>query len=281
MNKQLLITGLALILTSVVAVSKERTEERMVDMAKMETPADASWVEIEFKAPPHTKPRVLFVDYYPEDREACTDLQGYFQTQELEFEFSHDDVDSKVYKKRLPVQGGGICDWVLKEIVLGISYASIDHLNLGEGYRVGYGQAIQVLFSIDPYLAYHEEDSIFYDPELFVEYQDTESTGWNLGGDFSGKSAGLFGPVTRKIYQVNRKTIGNVYKITYAPRLDESKRAFLHSRVISKPGETIKTDTGTIYTIDGIVVKETKKTPAYDYLEDPDYYIFGKRKFDF
>ena len=46
MNKQLLITGLALILTSVVAVSKEQTERSMVDMAKMEPPADASWVEI-------------------------------------------------------------------------------------------------------------------------------------------------------------------------------------------------------------------------------------------
>ena len=281
MNKQLLITGLALILTSVVAVSKEQTERSMVDMAKMETPADASWVEIEIKAPPYTKPRILAAHYHLENTEKCSELSSSFQRQELEFELSHQEKDVSVYIKRLPVEGGGICDWVLKEVRFGLSYASIDHLNLGEGYRVGYGQAIQVLFSIDPYLAYHEEDSIFYDPELFVEYQDTESTGWNLGGDFSGKSAGLFGPVTRKIYQVNRKTIGNVYKITYAPRLDESKRAFLHSRVISKPGETIKTDTGTIYTIDGTVVKETKKIPQHGYLRKPEVYIFGQRKFDF
>jgi hypothetical protein len=281
MNKQLLITGLALILTSVVAVSKERTEERMVDMARMETPADASWVEIEIKAPPYTKPRILAAHYHLENTEKCSELSSSFQRQELEFELSHQEKDVSVYIKRLPVEGGGICDWVLKEVRFGLSYASIDHLNLGEGYRVGAGPAIQVLFLTDPYLAYHQEDSIYYEPELFVEYQDTESTGWNLGGDTSGKSAKLFGPVTRKIYQVNRKTIGDVYKITYAPLLDESKRAFHYSKVISAPGEIIKEDFGTIYTIDGTVVKETKKIPAYDYLEGPDYYIFGKRKFDF
>ena len=283
-KKLILIVGLTTLLSgcAMAGMSKEqRMEKKIEKMAAMDFPETTTWINVELKTPPHTAPRIMYVDYYPMKIEACPELHDAHQQVKVTVDFLREEADGKVFGKKVAMLGGGICEWTVGSISLGLEYASIEHLNLGEGYKIAPGRSIKVEFNDREYLAYDEKQEIDFRPDYYVRYEDTESRGWNLGGDFSGKLVTFLSLHTVKEFLINKKTMSDPFNINFAPRLDESKRAFLKSRIISKPGDKIKEDFGTTYYIDGKEVKKTNKTPSFDYLNDPEYYIFGDESYHF
>ena len=267
---------------AVLTMSKEqRLEKKIEKMAAMDFPETTTWINVELKTPPHTAPRIMYVDYYPMKIEACPELHDAHQQVKVTLDFLREEADGKVFGKKVAMLGGGICEWTVGSINLGLEYASIEHLNLGEGYKPGPGDVITINFTDEENRPYDDEPEVDFRPDYFVDYQDSESVGWNLGGDFSGKTVTFLSKYSTKEFLINKKTMSDPFNITFAPRLDESKRAFLKSRIISKPGEIIKEDFGTTYYIDGKEVKKTNKTPSFDYLNDPEYYIFGDESYHF
>ena len=279
-KKIILIVGLTTLLSgcAMAGMSKEqRMEKKIEKMAAMDFPETTTWINVELKTPPHTAPRIMYVDYYPMKIEACPELHDAHQQVKVTLDFLREEADGKVFGKKVAMLGGGICEWTVGSINLGLEYASIEHLNLGEGYKPGPGNVITINFTDEEYRPYDVEPEVDFRPDYFVDYQDVESVGWNLGGDFSGKTVTFLSLHTVKRFLINKKTMNDPFNITFAPKLDESKRAFYKATGKPKVDRVISTT----YYIDGKEVKKTNKTPSFDYLNDPEYYIFGDESYHF
>lgn len=74
-----------------------------------------------------------------------------------------------------------------------------------------------------------------------------------------------------KEFLIQRSQIANLFNITFAPQLDESKRVFYKTR--GKPQKSNR-EVSTTYYVNGEVVKQTTQTPNYRYLENPEIHIF-------
>ncbi|CND31321.1 Uncharacterised protein [Yersinia frederiksenii] len=52
------------------------------------------------------------------------------------------------YKSKIPIDGGGQCEWKLSRITLGIKYSRSEHIIKNSGVKIGTAVGIEVAFDI-------------------------------------------------------------------------------------------------------------------------------------
>ena len=240
------------------------------------------WINLNVTAPPHTDVNKIEAFYSVVDEQCPDEVRQGQMRHFLEFEFLKDSEAGRVYTKKVPLDGGGLCKWRLSKLDFGLAYTSVEHLELGDDYKIGPGSGVELYFYNESGLAYYREEFISYTPEFYVGYRNIESTGsgeaYQLGGDYSGKWVNFMTPLNQaKVFYINTDLIIDEYNIDFSPKLIENKRAFFQALGKLNVDRTIST----IYYIDGKEVKKTSNHPAYDYLEKPSIYIYGKKYYDF
>ncbi|HHV42443.1 MAG TPA: hypothetical protein GXX72_06335, partial [Clostridiaceae bacterium] len=172
--------------------------------------------------------------------------------------------------------------WRLSKLDFGLAYTSVEHLELGDDYKIGPGSGVTVYLHSNENLSYEEGDSVSYSPEFYVGYRNIESTGvgeaYQLGGDYSGKWVNFMTPLNQaKRFNLYTELIVDEYNINFSPKLIEKKRAFFQALGKLNVDRTIST----IYYIDGKEVKRDSRHPRYFMLNDPDFYIFSGKYDDY
>ncbi|MDC9580364.1 hypothetical protein PSI15_02040 [Xenorhabdus sp. PR6a] len=131
-----------------------------------------------------------------------------------------DDVNVSVnpttgyFKEKIPLQGGGWCQWKINTISVSIIYTEVNHLIKDAVPYTGTGIKAFINGAEKPKKMKEFLNIIDYKPTIYPflrrDYEDGDKIG------LYGKSGGL-------TYFGLRLTPGNEWKISYMPTLDESK----------------------------------------------------------
>ena len=247
---------------------------RLADVYDFDFSATQRWLNITFIAPPHTEVDNINLAYKA-DANCPGEVKGRIMTDQQPLEFLEETAAGRVYRKKIAVDAGGKCQWLIHNLDFGLKYSSIEHLKLGAGYNIGPGTQVTIKFYNEKGISYDKNGVIDYRPEFFVGYRDTEKSKatHHLGGiDYTGKFVDFLAPFREKVFNLNTDLITDEYNITYGPILVENKRAFYYFRKKTDAADKILKTT---YYIDGKAVKESKRLPHYAPLERPELYFFG------
>lgn len=256
------------------SASDKKTE--ILERYDVDFSENTRWINLNVTAPPHTDVNNIEAFYSVVDEQCPDEVRQGQMRHFLEFEFLKDSEAGRVYTKKVPLDGGGLCKWRLSKLDFGLAYTSVEHLELGDDYKIGPGSGVELYFYNESGLAYYREEFISYTPEFYVGYRNIESTGsgeaYQLGGDYSGKWVNFMTPLNQaKVFYINTDLIIDEYNIDFSPKLIENKRAFFQALGKLNVDRTIST----IYYIDGEKVMKTKRHPSYSFLRNPKHYIFS------
>ena len=256
------------------SASDKKTE--ILERYDVDFSENTRWINLNVTAPPHTDVNNIEAFYSVVDEQCPDEVRQGQMRHFLEFEFLKDSEAGRVYTKKVPLDGGGLCKWRLSKLDFGLAYTSVEHLELGDDYKIGPGSGVTVYLHSNENLSYEEGDSVSYSPEFYVGYRNIESTGsgeaYQLGGDYSGKWVNFMTPLNQaKVFYINTDLIIDEYNVAFSPKLIESKRAFFQALGKLNVDRTIST----IYYIDGEKVMKTKRHPSYSFLRNPKHYIFS------
>ena len=262
------------------SASDKKTE--ILERYDVDFSENTRWINLNVTAPPHTDVNNIEAFYSVVDEQCPDEVRQGQMRHFLEFEFLKDSEAGRVYTKKVPLDGGGLCKWRLSKLDFGLAYTSVEHLELGDDYKIGPGSGVTVYLHSNENLSYEEGDSVSYSPEFYVGYRNIESTGsgeaYQLGGDYSGKWVNFMTPLNQaKVFYINTDLIIDEYNIDFSPKLIENKRAFFQALGKLNVDRTIST----IYYIDGKEVKRDSRHPRYFLLNDPDFYIFSGKYDDY
>ena len=254
------------------SASDKKTE--ILERYDVDFSENTRWINLNVTAPPHTDVNNIEAFYSVVDEQCPDEVRQGQMRHFLEFEFLKDSEAGRVYTKKVPLDGGGLCKWRLSKLDFGLAYTSVEHLELGDDYKIGPGSGVELYFNNESGLDYYPEKFISYTPEFYVEYRNMESTGAShLGGvDYWGRWVTFMTPLNQaKIFDINTDLIIDEYNIDFSPKLIENKRAFFQALGKLNVDRTIST----IYYIDGEKVMKTKRHPSYSFLRNPKHYIFS------
>ena len=240
------------------------------------------WINLKITAPPYTVVSYIEAPYSVVDEQCPDEIRQRQMRHSFKFEFLKDSEAGRVYTKKVPLDGGGLCKWRLSTLDFGLAYTSVEHLELGDDYQIGPGSRVKLYFYNENGLAYHRERFISYTPEFYIVYEDIEKTvpgeGYQLGSSASGKWIDFMTPIKwDNVFYLNTDLIIDEYDIDFSPKLIENKRAFFQD--LGKFG--VDRAISTIYYIDGKEINRDSRRPRYSILNNPDFYIFRGKHDDY
>lgn len=222
-------------------------------------PNDNQWVDVKIKAPNNTQAAPLAA-FYTSDK--CkkerynTDMNIYLvsgtKTNYVNMDF---DKTSGNYKSKVPVYGGGQCEWKLSRITLGIKYSRSEHIIKNSGVKIGPAVGIEVAFDDQgerngDYISANIPLSVSptYYPIVKERYIVEE-----------GVFLSLFGKKDFELYKVNNN--GGDLIINFLPTIDEYKIVKMVGPQIKKKGNHWR-----IEYPDGSITSNGEVTPNFEKL---------------
>lgn len=239
---------LSLVLFSLAGCSMSRAVNKTLS-----SPPDTKWVNIEVKNPsPYTKPFPLEVRYisYECMKKRVSGFDGSVITEPsynvIGIPMQQESGD--IWKAKVAVTGGGLCQWTLSAVILGIEYIDATHL----GKDLVPGTAVGVSLAFDNDASRNGQYTATYgDLNLYPKYYPFIIE-WKLIRNRNDLT--LLGRRDFVLYQVT-----NANNITVEPLLDESKI----SRYI-EPEQKIKGVHAKIIYPDGSVISDGTVFPDFD-----------------
>ncbi|PHM46103.1 hypothetical protein Xmau_00499 [Xenorhabdus mauleonii] len=228
-----LLSGCDLVLNTITDIKDELINK----IAPFNPPATSKWIEFEGILPKNTKPR-LTIEYISNK---CLNSKFSFSSSPYnvfmtpKHHYVNDinisaDPTTRIFKKKIPIDGGGWCDWKVKTINLALDANNQNYLGKGAELAAGVGINVTVIDHDDiQELPKYINDNIIYNTIIYpflIEYPDKSN------------KIGLYGKTgvseTKFQLKLNENEQG---KISYNPILDESKMPII---IISENEEQSK-----------------------------------------
>ncbi|EEQ08587.1 hypothetical protein ymoll0001_41250 [Yersinia mollaretii ATCC 43969] len=223
-------------------------------------PSDDQWVDVEIKAPINTQAAPLAAFYISDKckkERYNTDMKIYLvpgtKTNYVNMDF---DEISGNFKSKIPIDGGGQCEWKLSRITLGIKYSRSEHIIKNSGVKIGTAVGIEVVFDEQgersgDYISANNPLSVSptYHPIVKERYIVAE-----------GIFLSLFGKKDFELYKINNYD-GRNLTINFSPIIDESKVVKMVGPKIKKKGNHWR-----IEYPDGSVTSNGEVTPDFEKL---------------
>ncbi|WP_235895326.1 hypothetical protein [Yersinia vastinensis] len=223
-------------------------------------PSDNQWVDVEIKTPKNTEATPLAAFYISDKckkERYNTDMNIYLvsgtQTNYINMNF---DKMSGNYKSKIPINGGGQCEWKLSRITLGIKYSRSEHIIKNSGVKIGTAVGIEVAFDDQ---GERNGDYISANTPLTVSptYYPIVKERYIVD---EGVFLSLFGKKDFELYKVNNNDGGDLI-INFSPTVDESKVVRMVGPKIKKKGNNWR-----IEYPNGSVTSNGEVTPDFEKL---------------
>ncbi|WP_261373143.1 hypothetical protein [Yersinia bercovieri] len=223
-------------------------------------PSDNQWVDVEIKAPNNTQATPLAAFYISDKckkERYNTDMKIYLvpgtKTNYVNMGF---DKISGNYKSKIPIDGGGQCEWKLSRITLGVKYSISEHIIKNSGVKIGPAVGIEVAFDEQGersgnYISVNNPLSVSptYYPIVKERYIVAE-----------GVFLSLLGKKDFELYKINNYDGRNLI-INFSPIIDESKVVKMVGPKVKKKGNHWR-----IEYPDGSVTSNGEVTPDFEKL---------------